>query len=71
MKLETSSGSITFTIESSKTLTVYSNEISSIKINGTAYSISTGGVTEISLSSGEYTITKGSGSAIIYAIEII
>ena len=68
LKLESSAGEITFTITSDKTLTLYQAGGKTVKINNVAYTVSE--ITQIQLSAGTYTIKKGDGSAVVYAIFI-
>ena len=68
LKLESSSGDITFTITSNKKMTIYQTNGTSIKINGDSYDVTSGEGTSIELEAGEYTITKGDGQARVYAI---
>ena len=70
LKLETGSGSVEFTISSSKTLTIYSTSGTTVKINGTSYNVTSGSGTEITLEAGTYTIAKGNGPTVIYALTL-
>ena len=69
LKLETSAGKITFTLTSTRSVIIYQNGGSKIKINGDKNSVISGANT-FTLSSGSYSIEKGDGSAIVYAIFI-
>lgn len=74
LKLETSSGTVTFKISSSKTIIVYCtcvNDDPTIRINGEKYNVTSGEGTTIVLNPEEettYTISKGNGSVMLYAI---
>ena len=66
LKFESSAGKVTITITSAKTLTVYQNGGTTIKINGTAVNASD--LVDYNLTAGTYELTKGNGSAVIYYI---
>lgn len=66
LKFESSAGKVTITIASAKTLTVYQNGGTTIKINGTAVNASD--LVDYNLTAGTYELTKGNGSAVIYYI---
>ena len=68
LKLESNIGSISFTINSTKKLTIYSTGGTTVKINDVSYNITSGSGTEITLDEGTYTIIKGNGSTIVYAL---
>ena len=70
LKLETNGGTITFTISSEKTLTIYSMNGQTVKINDTSYSVTSGSGTEITLEAGTYTIAKGNGATVVYALTL-
>lgn len=65
LKIE-SSTSITFTASSSTTLTLVTNTATYIKIDGSKYTLNSNGITEIPVSSGKHTITKGDSGNIFY-----
>lgn len=70
LKLEsdTENSYISFTLDSSKKLVLFMTGGTTIKINGQTKSYTSGEVYEIELEAGTYTITKGSGSTVVYAI---
>ena len=69
LKMESSAGEITITITKTMKLTVYQTGGTSLKIDGTAVDVSK--LVDYELSAGTHKITKGSGSAYVYAILLI
>jgi hypothetical protein len=41
-----------------------------VKINDTSYSVTSGSGTEITLEAGTYTIAKGNGATVVYALTL-
>ena len=66
LKFESKAGKITITLTSTKTITVYQNGGSTLKINGTEVNASD--LVDYELKAGVYELTKGSGSAVVYYI---
>ena len=69
LKLESTAGSISFTTTTTRNIIIYltnNNSNPSIKINGEEMKVKSGEAFE--LEAGSYTITKGDGSTVVYAI---
>lgn len=65
LKMESSS-SVNFTTKSNTTLTLVTNTATYVKIDGTKYTLNSNGITEIPVSAGSHTITKGNSGNIFY-----
>ncbi len=66
LKMESSAGQVQITITKAMKLTVYQSGGTKLKINGNAVAV--GDLVNYNLAAGTYTITKGDGSAVVYAV---